>query len=210
MKKINCKLLLPTGFFLCCLFLDYINISDRLGIMSQNINLDLMGIVFDAMIVITIYIISFFYIDNRQNEKDSKAQDAANVIFEKTYRECVDNLNYLDDKELVAKYIIPKIDGNKTDSENKIIHNLQTLPFTTLETIMSLAASGYISKEAISEYLEIKKEYQYLISTKITFFDLIDPKTEEQIAMFNNIKKRDEKLKIKLQSLITKEPENLE
>ena len=113
----------------------------------------------------------------------------------------MDNLEFLDNKLIVEKYVIPKIDGNKTDSENKIVHNLQTLPFASFDTIMSLATSGYIPKKVVSDYMEIKKEYQYLVSVKITFFDLTNPETQEQRALYKDINDRDDKLKNKLKSL---------
>lgn len=47
--------------------------------------------------------------------------------------------------------------------------------------------------------MNIKKEYQYLINVKITFFDLIEPKTGEQMVMYNDIQSRDTSLKMKLE-----------
>ena len=70
---------------------------------------------------------------------------------------------------------------------------------------MSLATNGHISKTDISDYLEIKKEYQYLVSVKITFFDLTDPQTPEQISMYRSIDDRDRKLKRKLELLSKKQ-----
>ena len=52
-------------------------------------------------------------------------------------------------------------------------------------------------------YLDIKKEYQYLVNVKITFFDLIEPKTAEQRAMYNDIQSRDYALKLRLKNCIT-------
>lgn len=201
MKKHTYKTLLPFVLFLFYLILDYINLPSLIGFIPQNINLELLGIVFDAAIVITLYIVSFYYIENRQAEKDENARDTASVLLEKTYCECLDNLEFLDNKLIVEKYVIPKIDGNKTDSENKIVHNLQTLPFASFDTIMSLATSGYIPKKVVSDYMEIKKEYQYLVSVKITFFDLTNPETQEQRALYKDINDRDDKLKNKLKSL---------
>jgi hypothetical protein len=63
---------------------------------------------------------------------------------------------------------------------------------------MDFATNGYIEKDTLSDYLDIKKEYQYLISVKITFYDLLDPQTEEQQAMYNDIQQRDRTLKTRL------------
>ena len=63
---------------------------------------------------------------------------------------------------------------------------------------MDFATNGYVEKDTLSDYLDIKKEYQYLISVKITFYDLLDPQTEEQQAMYNDIQQRDRTLKTRL------------
>lgn len=90
----------------------------------------------DTSVVLVLYVISFYYIENRQNERDANARDTVDVLLAKTYQECLNNLNFLDNREMIGKYIIPKIDGNKTDSENKVINNLQTLPFSFLMLLL--------------------------------------------------------------------------
>ena len=180
------------------LIIDYINIPSYLGFIPNNINFDIFTVFFDAVIVTILYVISFYYIENKQNEKDNNATKIVDVLLEKTYTECLDNLILLDNKDIIRRYIIPKVDGNKTDSENKVINNLQTLPFSSYDSVISLASNGYIDKNKLNEYLEIKKEYQYLVSMKITFFDLINPNTNEQKAILENITIRDSSLKSKL------------
>ena len=205
-KKTNkyiAPIIISLGAFL---ILDYVNLPSYFGFATSNVNMDLFGVFFETSIVLVLYVISFYYIDNKQNEKDANARDMVCVLLRNTYQECLDNLLFLDDRVMIEKFIIPKIDGNKHDSENKVINNLQTLPFAYLDTIIDLATSGYIEKSKLSDYLEIKKEYQYLVSIKITFFDLIDPQTEDQMAMYNDINDRDFVLKEKLGKLLNEFP----
>ncbi len=49
----------------------------------------------------------------------------------------------LGSREVIQNYIVPKVDLNKTDIDNKVVHNLQTMPFATLDKIMSLSEAGY-------------------------------------------------------------------
>ena len=170
---------------------DYINVLSLIGINIKNINVELLDVISNIGIVAILYVISFYYIDNKQNEKDDNAKDTVKVLIKKTFQECVDNLDLLDDKELIEEYIIPKIDGNKTDSENRITHNLQTLPFESFESVIEFASNGYVEKAVFEDYLDIKKEYQSLVSMKITFFDLKNPKTSDQRAMYYNIHLRE-------------------
>lgn len=205
-KKTNkyiAPIIISLGAFL---ILDYVNLPSYFGFATSNVNMDLFDVFFETSIVLVLYVISFYYIDNKQNEKDANARDMVCVLLRNTYQECLDNLLFLDDRVMIEKFIIPKIDGKKHDSENKIINNLQTLPFTYLDTIIDLATSGYIEKSKLSDYLEVKKEYQYLVSIKITFFDLTDPQTEDQMAMYNDINDRDFVLKEKLGKLLNEFP----
>ena len=188
------KMYLPIILFIIYLLLDYFNLPSFIGLSSKTINVDLFDAIFNGIIVIVLYIISFFYIDNKQNEKDANSRDVAETLFKKTYQECKQNLEFLDNKIVVEKYIIPKVDGNKTDSENKVVRNLQTLPFDSYDTIMDLATSGYILKNQLEDYLHIKKEYQYLVSIKITFYDLDTAQTADQKSMADDIKRRNKEL----------------
>ena len=188
-------ILLVIGLFILFIILDLTNLPTLIGMDILDINMDFFGILFDALIVIILYIISYYYIENRQLEKDINSKNTALVLIRKTYEECKSNLVLLENKDIVKKFIIPKIDGDKTDSENKIISNLQTLPFSSFDSIMTLSVNGYITQNELEEYLEIKKDYQRLISYKITFYDLEKPKTKEQEEMYNYIKYLESKIK---------------
>ncbi len=120
------------------IFFDYINLPLLIGIKADNINVDVFGIIFDSAVVISLYAISFYYIDNKQNEKDANAKDFVSILIKKTYQECLENLQFLDDKKLIKEYIIPKVDGNKSTSENKVISNIQELPFATFDAIIDV------------------------------------------------------------------------
>lgn len=191
------------------LILDYVNVPSLIGLKPNNINIDMFGILINTAVVLILYVISFYYIENKQNEKDANARDTVDILLKKTYQECLSNLNFLDNKEMLEKYIIPKIDGDKLDFENKAVNNLQILPFYSFDAIVDLAANGYVEKKKFDDYLDIKKEYKYLVSVKITFFDLVDPKTDEQKSMYNDIHTKDTDLKAKLNRLLTKNIEYL-
>lgn len=186
------------------MLIDYINFPSRIGIVLDNINIDVFGILFDTAVVLILYVISFYYIDNKQNEKDENAKEVVNILIEKTYQECLENLKLLDNKIIIEEYIIPKIDGNKPASENKIVSNLQELPFASYDAVIDMATNGYVEKDKMNSYLNIKKEYQYLVNVRITFYDLIEPKTADQRAMHNDIQSRDISLRMKLENSIMK------
>lgn len=129
------KVFLPVILFVAYLILDYINAVDLIGLSVDNINVDIFGALINGTIVIVLYIVSFYYIDNKQLEKDKNAKCTAQTLLKKTYSECLESLKLLDNKEMVKKYVIPKVNGNKPSYEDKIISNFQTCLFYRLKLL---------------------------------------------------------------------------
>lgn len=204
-KRKSLRIIIPVALVLIAYsILDYVNVPTLIGLTPSNFNVDMFGIIFNSVIVLVLYVVSFYYIDNKQNEKDANARDTVDTLIKKTYQECLGNLKLLDNKAIIEEFIIPKVDGNKSDLDNKVIHNLQTLPFSSFDSVIDLAVNGYVEKDKLDNYLDIKKEYQYLVSVKITFFDLVNPKTDDQKALYYDILARDNVIKRKLNGFLNK------
>lgn len=182
--------LMPVFFFVVYLILDIINIPTKLGVNIANINMDLFSAYLDAVIVIVLYLITYYLIDKRQIDRDNNTRELAKVMMLNTYMECLDDLEIVNDRASVAEYIIPKIDGDKVPGDNPVIFNLQNIPFSTKADVLDIAKNGHLSRKTIKDYLEIQKEYQYVINVKIIFYDLVNPKTAEQTAMYHSINHR--------------------
>ena len=84
--------------------------------------------------------------------------------------------------------------------------NLQRFPFASKGEVLELSQSGYVEKEVLARYLHIQKEYNHIINMKITFYDLIDPQTADQQALFMDINHRSDEL----MSLLGEEIKRLE
>lgn len=164
-------ILFIVGFCLYILF-DLFNIPSKMGLTVSNLNNDILGIVTSAVVALIIYFISYNEIDDRKLKREDNSRNTAKVLMINTYMECLDNLKLVNDKQLVKKYIVPKVDFDKTDAENKVVRNLQTLPFESFNAIMQLSKDGFIEKSTFNAYLSIKKEFNFVISSKITFFDI--------------------------------------
>ncbi|GFI40263.1 hypothetical protein IMSAGC017_00295 [Thomasclavelia cocleata] len=106
----------------------------------------------------------------------------------------------------MKEFIVPKVDFDKTDSENKVVRNLQILSFETLEIVMQFSKEGFIEKSVLETYFSIKKEYNFVISSKITFFDIDEAEellpitygdllSERYKSLIDNIKNAIEKIK---------------
>lgn len=196
-KQDNTHLLnaaIPALLFALYVILDYLNVPQLLGLSSNRINMDFFGVFLNSVIVVVLYIITYYFVDRRQIQKDANSKDTADVLLLYTYKECLGNLRMVRNSEWVKKYIVPKVDGNKPVTENKIIMNLQRLPFSSKGEILELSKSGYVEKEVLARYLHIQQEYNHIINMKITFYDLINPQTADQQALFMDINHRSDEL----------------
>lgn len=120
-KKSLFKAAIPALLFVVYVIFDYLNVPRLLGLSSERINMGFFDALLNAVIVIVLYIITYFFVDSRQIQKDANAKDTANVLLLYTYKECLDNLRIVGNIEWVKKYIAPKVDGDKPVTENKIM-----------------------------------------------------------------------------------------
>lgn len=193
-KKSLFKAAIPALLFVVYVIFDYLNVPRLLGLSSERINMGFFDALLNAVIVMVLYIITYFFVDSRQIQKDANAKDTANVLLLYTYKECLDNLRIVGNIEWVKKYIAPKVDGDKPVTENKIIMNLQHIPFSSKREILELSKSGYVEKEVLARYLHIQQEYNHIIIMKITFYDLTNPQTADQQVLFMDINHRSDEL----------------
>ena len=200
------KAAIPVLLFVLYVILDYLNVPQVLGLSSNRINMDFFDVFLNSVIVVVLYIITYFFVDRRQIQKDANSKDTADVLLLYTYKECLDNLRMLWHTKWTEEFIIPKVDGNKPINENRVVSNIQNFPFASKGEILELSKGGYIEKDVLARYLHIHKEYKHIVAMMITFYDLTNPQTEEQRAMFADINNRSDEL----MSLLGEEIKRLE
>lgn len=174
--------------------LDYINLSHVVGVNFSDINIYLFSAVFNSFIVVLLYLITYFMIDKKQVKKEYNAKQTAHILMSLSYNKCKETISLLDNNEVIHKYIIPKVDFNKADSDNPVIYNTQNNPFIEFEHILHLAGNGYIDNKRLNRYLHFISDYKSYVSYKITFFDIDEAKTDEQIKLKNYIENMRESL----------------
>lgn len=155
-------------FIVLCIILDYINLPTLLGLEMGNINWDFCMGSINAVVVITLYLITYKTLDRKTIQRENNKKEIAILLMQECYRECIKCIQFLD-KETVEKYIVPKINFNNTDST--IIRNIQNIPFSNEDMIWGLIKDGQMTKSQIENYLKIKEKFSQYITMRITFFD---------------------------------------
>lgn len=207
MKKKNRLSLLMYLFIptIAVIVLDYFNLPSILGLKMSNVNYTLIDTVLNVSVVISLYIITYFLIDKRQIRKDDNAKETADILMLSAYNQCKELSKIVDTQSWLEDYIVPKIDFNKTNSDNPIILNLQNIPFTEHSHILSLAENGAISRGDLMKYFEIMELYKSFISLRIIAYDVNDATTDKQqkfrSEIINDKNKLDKLLDIEVSKL---------
>ena len=170
--KIIITVLISIITIIIILVMDYFNIFYRI---SSQLNSSFLEIIINNIVIITVFIVTYFLIDKRNMRKESEKRNNQEYVLRQllmeTYNECKKIIELLDRDEILRKYVVPKVDFNKTDADNVVIINLQNAPFKYDNLIMELFKEGIFSTSNLPNYLKIKREYQGYISNKISFFD---------------------------------------
>ncbi len=153
------------------LILDYFN---TFYFITKNLNFDFLSIFINAILVISIFIITYYLIDKKRlDDEYIKNKNAMNVLFvllSRTYKNCMDNINLLNNQEMLEKYFIPKCDFNAVN--DKFMENYKKYPFDYENKIFDLIEMGISNIDYINSYIEIKELYKKYVDMRITFFDI--------------------------------------
>ena len=162
--------------FVVYIIIDAFDIPSHIDSHIVNINSEIFGSVANALVVIVLYIISYFAIEKRQQQKDDNAKEIANLLLKNTYKECIRTLECFSYGENYQQYILPKVKQGAIIDENSEIEILYK-PFENTAEIMHLAENGYISKHNLQNYINTKSRFSSVVSSSL--FWLYENKLED-------------------------------
>lgn len=173
--------------FFVMIVVDYFNLPTYVGLKMSNINNDVFGVAFNAFVVIALYVITYVVLDKRQIEKDENAKSTANILMLSTYQQCKNLIEMVDNQQVLEDNIVPKIDFNKINLDNRVMTNLQNNPFTEHTHILELAENGAIVSTDLIIYLKIMELYKSFVSMRITFFDIDKSENLQHVSLRKKI-----------------------
>lgn len=143
------------------LFIDYFNLPTAIGIDISRFNMDLLGIVINAVIALVVFALGYNLVEQWNTERNKNQKEYAYHLLEISYREC---LQVIDD--LYNPQILTEI--RKTfhyDNEGDFVTSLKNLPFQNEALISKFVADGILSVEQVKNYHSIKSLFQGLLTT---------------------------------------------
>ncbi|WP_024346860.1 hypothetical protein [Lacrimispora indolis] len=188
-REIKCIIVIISIIFL----VDYINLPSKLGLTMSNINWDFSMGAFNIIVVVILYIVTFKTLDRRTIERENNKIEISTLLLKECYNECLWYVKYFD-KEIVDKYVVPKIDFNSTD--HAIIKNLQSAPFLNENAIIDFAKDGQITKERLEGYFNVRKRFREYIGMRIMLYDGPEIYEPLKINLYNTINSEIKNLKV--------------
>lgn len=193
-KKVLITLIVSILFVSVVCVLDYFNFFTVIGVSVNHINWDLLSIIIGNLVVILLFVITYFVVDNRNIQKDKNQQATAYLTLIGIYERCNDMVELFSKEEWRTK-AVEKIDGNKLLSDDKVHTHYLNYPFENECIIYDFASSGILSKNIFKEFQNIKKDYQKYINTALIFFDVYDSFKQLEIDLSNDLSKSMQNLK---------------
>ena len=167
MKTKN-KIFILIGIFIVLLviyiILDCNNFTSATLLDVTRINMDMLSIVVTNLVVIILYITTYFMVDEKKTmERINKKEIVKDMLLD-NYETCLRYLKLLEDKvhlkNLVNNISTENINVYKNDYFNKWMD----LSFKNYNDIMQYASQGIIKIDILKQYLYIKREYSSVMT----------------------------------------------
>ena len=155
------------------LIIDYFNIPTALGMDISRINVDLLGNVINAVIIIFIFVAGYYLIDcwNVQKQKNQKA--IAESLLLSIYKECLSYVEILDQPQIVNRLVA------QTDFD-KCYHELNDpsphmryaqIPFTSEPSLLLYFQEGILNRKDFDAYQSVKQGFKSYVCFRVIFYN---------------------------------------
>lgn len=170
--------------------LDLVNILKITGIDCSNINTDLLSIITNIALTVSIFGATYILINSREIRQGQNAQEAVNVMLDITYSECEKTIRMLLDDEWL-QIIVSKVDFNSNDDET--LTSVKQGPFSYDSLIMGYLDKGLLTGELLQDYLTVKNEYLAFVTMTVALFDhseLFSPRASDLLDMIKEARSK--------------------
>ena len=150
------------------LIIDYCNPFAFFKINILRINTDFLAIVVNNIVVVSIAIFTFIFIDRRQIQKHINQEDVAKFLLKMTYEMCESNVSIFDDESFVKEL---KAKAYSLDVENNPVRKIEKSAFENEQLIMDAFMNGTLSKEIVEDYFAMKKAYSFCMTVGFFYYD---------------------------------------
>ena len=156
-----------------------LDLPSHLGVPVDHFNYSVISWNSNIITAFILFSISYYLIEKWNLRSSDNKREVAMLFLKRTYNSCKSNLQILHGGTIPI--LVKKTDFNAYYNKNSPADKYSDLSFENEEFIMEYAKEGYLTKEQIETYLDIKTHYKQHVAMCITFFDnpqLVQPTKE--------------------------------
>lgn len=170
-EKIIITILTLIIIFVLYLICDYNNLFAKIGVSISNLNIDLFGIFINLIVVVGLYIITYFLIDKKNIETRNNQEEIIKYMLKNDYETCLRYLGLLSEK-LTIERIRNHINEDVLLCKDEFFVNYINIPFENYESITNYAIQGIANKKLLESYYYIKRSYKEVVTGIVHFSDI--------------------------------------
>lgn len=160
-------------FLLIYLILDYLNIGYAIGLNVERINSSLLSIIVNACLAITLYIVTFEFVDKRNASKQRNKELVANCVLVDIYKQCKNNMDIMEDPSLYQK-VTRFVKSNEFIEKDNKYRVFENIPFENEAFLLGFFEDGTLSVGEYKSYIANKNNYRQFMTISLIFPDLPD------------------------------------
>lgn len=183
------KIIIGSSIFVFLyLIIDYFNLFSLLGFKASNINTNLLGIVINSIVVISLYLVTFEFVDKRNEAKERNKVLTAKQMLKQVYSKCKYNMELMEDPK-IRPYIVRFVDPDKLIENDNKYRIFEESPFINESELLEFFKDGTLTEDVYKTYLINKDNYHQFMTMSLTFPDLpdkVDKARQKAISGLNN------------------------
>lgn len=179
------------------IFCDYKNYLSLGAIDIGRINNELLSIYVTNLVIILLYIITYFLVDEKNTKERKNKKEIAKYMIENDYRTCLKYLEVLENEQQLNITIENIRKEEKHLYKNDFFEEWMKVSFQNYNDIMQYSNQGIIEVYVLEEYLYIKNEYSRLMTGYVF-------SAEMEKDIMNLVKEGHKKLKEKIKKEMEK------
>lgn len=162
--------------------LDYINILGKINLNSNMFNYEVLGIAINAIVVVSIAILTFLCLDSKNAKKIENQKRSANLILYHIYSEIRKRLDELNEPKQLHSLGRDYDNGKRAWIEKRMY-----LPFENENLLIEFVKDGSICGEQLIYYQQIKTSYIDVYWMSIAFHKIEEAYEKERGYLISQI-----------------------
>lgn len=155
------------------LFFDYFNLPTAIGIDISRFNIDLLGVVLNAVTAVIVFMLGYYFVEQWNLRKLANQKAVAESLLLSIYKECLSSVELLDDP-ISAKRLFEQTDRTKyyhiLDDPSPHM-KFAKVPFINESPLLECFREGILDRKCFDTYQSIKKDFNRYVFLRVILYD---------------------------------------